>query len=54
MATETQIQIVREDPAIEAYKLGLLSSAKSLADKPITLPTQQIASMSGTAKQGNY
>ena len=47
MATETQIQIIREDPAIEAYKLGLLSSAKSLADKPITLPTQQIASMSG-------
>ncbi len=47
MSTETQIQIVREDPAIEAYKLGLLSSAKSLADKPITLPTQQIASMSG-------
>jgi hypothetical protein len=47
MATETQIQIVREDPAIEAYKLGLLGSAKSLADKPITLPTQQIAAMSG-------
>ena len=47
MSTETQIQIVREDPAIEAYKLGLLKSAKGLADKPITLPTQQIASMSG-------
>jgi len=47
MSTETQIQIVREDPAIEAYKLGLLESAKSLADKPITLPTQQISSMSG-------
>tara|TARA_X000001388_G_scaffold74523_2_gene67704 strand:- start:537 stop:1424 length:888 start_codon:yes stop_codon:yes gene_type:complete len=47
MSTETQIQIIREDPAIEAYKLGLLGSAKSLADKPITLPTQQIAAMSG-------
>ena len=47
MATETQVQIVREDPAIEAYKLGLLDSAKKLADKPITLPTQQVAAMSG-------
>ena len=47
MATETQVQIIREDPAIEAYKLGLLESAKGLADKPITLPTQQIAGMSG-------
>jgi len=47
MSTETQIQIIREDPAIEAYKLGLLKSAKGLADKPITLPTQQIAAMSG-------
>jgi len=47
MATETQVQIVREDPAIEAYKLGLLESAKKLADKPITLPTQQVAAMSG-------
>ena len=47
MATETQIQIVREDPAIEAYKLGLLESAKKLADQPITLPTQQVAAMSG-------
>ena len=47
MATETQVQIVREDPAIEAYKLGLLESAKKLADQPITLPTQQVAAMSG-------
>ena len=47
MSTETQIQIVREDPAIEAYKLGLLRSAKSLADNQISLPTQQIAAMSG-------
>jgi len=44
MATETQI--VREAPEIEAYKLGLLKSAKDLADKPITLPTQQVAEQS--------
>ena len=47
MATETQIQIVREAPEIEAYKLGLLGDAKTLVGKPITLPTQQIAAMSG-------
>ncbi len=47
MATDTQVQIVREDPAIEAYKLGLLADAKKLAGQPITLPTQQIAGMSG-------
>ena len=45
MATETQI--VREAPEIEAYKIGLLESAKKLADQSITLPTQQIAQMSG-------
>jgi hypothetical protein len=45
MATSTEI--VREAPEIEAYKIGLLASAKNLADKPITLPTQQIAAMSG-------
>ena len=47
MATETQIQIVREAPEIEAYKTGLLKSAKALADKPIRLPQQQVAAMSG-------
>jgi len=47
MATEYSEQIVREAPEIEAYKLGLLSSAKSLADTPITQPVQQIAGMSG-------
>jgi len=45
MSTETQI--VREAPEIEAYKIGLLESAKALADQSITLPTQQIAGMSG-------
>lgn len=47
----TQTEIVREAPEIEAYKLGLLKSAKQLADQPITLPTQQIAEMSGLQQQ---
>ena len=45
MATETQI--IREAPEIEAYKLGLLQDAKLLADKGITLPTQQVAGFTG-------
>ena len=44
---EQSTQIVREAPEIEAYKIGLLESAKKLADQSITLPTQQIAQMSG-------
>jgi hypothetical protein len=51
MATETQVQIVREDPEIEAYRLGLLESAKKLADQPISLPRQQIAGMSGLQQE---
>ena len=47
MATETQTQIVREAPEVEAYKLGLLESAKELADQRITVPIQQVAEMSG-------
>jgi hypothetical protein len=42
---ETTEQIVREAPEIEARKLGLLDTAKSLADKPLTLPEQQIAGL---------
>lgn len=49
MATNTEI--VREAPEIEAYKLGLLESAKKLADQPITLPIQQVAGMSGLQQQ---
>jgi hypothetical protein len=45
MAEVTE-QIVREAPEIEAYKLGLLQSAKELADQPINLPGQQIADQS--------
>jgi len=45
MATETSEQIVREAPEIEAYKLGLLKSAKALADKEMNLPAYEIAGM---------
>ena len=41
-----QEQIIREAPEIEAIKLGLLGSAKDLADIPIQLPEQQIAEFS--------
>ena len=35
MAVETTQQIVREAPEVEAYKLGLLESAKELADQRV-------------------
>ena len=38
-------QIVREAPGIEAYKLGLLESAKALANQPVNLPAFQVAGM---------
>ena len=47
MATEEVIQTVRETPKIEAYRIGLLESAKKLADQGITLPTQQVAGLTG-------
>ena len=47
MATETQTQITREAPEVEAYRLGLLESAKKVADQRITLPKQMVADMSG-------
>lgn len=47
MAVEETIQTVRESPEIEAYRIGLLKSAKKLADQPITLPTQQVAGLTG-------
>ena len=40
---EKSEQIVREAPEVEAYKLGLLESAKKLADQGVTLPKQQVA-----------
>ena len=47
MAIEETIQTVRESREIEAYRIGLLKSAKELADQPITLPTQQVAGLTG-------
>ena len=41
--TTYQEQIVREAPEIEAYKIGLLKSAKGLADQPVGLPGYQVA-----------
>lgn len=59
MAVETTEQIVREAAPIEAIKVGLLESAKQLADKPVSIPAQQIAGFSplqtaafGAAEQG--
>ncbi len=43
MATEITEQIVREAPEIEKIKLGLLQSAKSLAEARPTLPAYQVA-----------
>ena len=45
MATEIQEQIIREAPDIEAYKLGLLKSARELVEQPINIPAYQVAGM---------
>jgi hypothetical protein len=44
---ETQEIIQREAPEVEALKLGLMESARTLADQPISLPFQQVAAPSG-------
>ena len=43
---ETTEQIVREAPDIEAYKIGLLKSAKALSDEGVEIPPQMVAEMS--------
>ena len=53
MATETVIQQVGEAPEIEAYRIGLLKSAKELSDKGITLPQSKVAGFSGL-QQGAF
>ena len=57
--TTIQEQIVREAPEIEAYKIGLLESARQLAQQPMMLPATEAAGLSPTeiqaidfAKQG--
>ena len=47
MATTIAEQIVREAPEIEARKLGLMDSAKLLADKPIKQFDYQVAPLTG-------
>ena len=49
MATETTI--VREAPFIEKQRQDLLTASAGLAQKPITLPTQQLAPFSTTTQQ---
>jgi len=51
VTTTIQEQIIREAPEIEAIKLGLLQDAKGLAGTPLTLPTQQVAGLSGLQQQ---
>jgi len=53
MATETVIQQVGEAPEIEAYRIGLLKSAKELADQSVTLPQSKVAGFSGL-QQGAF
>jgi len=40
-------QIIREAPEIEAYKLGLLQSARDLSQKQLDIPAYQAAELSG-------
>lgn len=44
MVTTTEY-LQREAPDIEARKLGLMDTAKALADQPLTLPAQQVAGL---------
>ena len=46
----TQTQIVREAPEIEALKLGLMESAKKLADKKITIPDYEVEDLTDIQK----
>jgi hypothetical protein len=50
MATETVIQQVGESPEIEAYRIGLLKSAKELADQGIDLPEAMVAELTDLQK----
>ena len=46
----TQTQIVREAPEIEALKLGLMESAKKLADDRITVPDYEVEGLTDIQK----
>mgnify|MGYP000061875426 FL=1 len=47
MSNTTTTQIVREDPEIEAYRLGLLEDALALSGKPVSLPQYQVSGLTG-------
>jgi hypothetical protein len=56
MANETTTQIVKEDPKVEAYRLGLLQDVKDLVTGRITdqsalPPAYQVAGLSGLEQQ---
>ena len=44
--SSTSTQIIKEDPQIEAYRIGLLNSAKDLVTNPQTVPAYQVAGLS--------
>jgi hypothetical protein len=44
-------QIVREAPEIEAYKLGLIESARQLSQQPMNIPATEAAGLSPTQVQ---
>tara|TARA_R100000084_G_scaffold17496_1_gene5708 strand:- start:1195 stop:2058 length:864 start_codon:yes stop_codon:yes gene_type:complete len=43
----TQTQYVREAPEIEARKLGLMDTARQLAETGLNIPTQEVAGFTG-------
>ena len=51
MATEITEQIIREAPEIEALKVGLIKSAKTLSEQPLAIPAYQAAGLSDLQKQ---
>ena len=51
-ANTTNITTVREAPGIEERKLGLMDISAALAAQPVSIPTQQIAGLSGLEQQG--
>ena len=56
MANETTTQIVKEDPKVEAYRLGLLQDVKDLVTGRITdpnalPPAYQVAGLTGLEQQ---
>ena len=51
MPTTITENIQREAPEIEALRLGLIQSGKTLADKPLNLPRQKIQGLSALERQ---